>query len=100
MYSIQALWTAAQHRLPLSVIVINNGGYGAMRSFSQTLNVKGPPGIDLPGIDPVQIARVLAARALRVEKAAALEQALAEAWRTDGPVLMDVPVDQAVAKLY
>lgn len=100
MYSIQALWTAVQHRLPLSVIVINNGGYGAMRSFSQTLNVKGPPGIDLPGIDSVQIAAGLGCKALRVSKAASLEAALTEVWRADGPVLVDVPVDHAVAKLY
>jgi benzoylformate decarboxylase len=100
MYSIQALWTAAQHRLPLTVVVINNGGYGAMRSFSQTLNVKGPPGIDLPGIDPVQIAAGFGCASLRVDKAAALEKALTEAWRAEGPVLIDVPVDQAVVKLY
>lgn len=100
MYSIQALWTAAQHRLPLSVIVINNAGYGAMRSFSQTLNVKGPPGIDLPGVDPVQIARGFGCASLRVDKAAALQAALADAWQSDRPVLIDVPVDQAVMKLY
>jgi benzoylformate decarboxylase len=100
MYSIQALWTAAQHRLPLSVIVINNGGYGAMRSFSQTLNVKGPPGIDLPGLDSVQIAAGFGCTSFRVEKAAELQKALTNAWRTDGPVLIDVPVDQAVVKLY
>src|SRR4029078_6554758 len=27
MYSIQALWTAAHHRLPLNVVIANNGGY-------------------------------------------------------------------------
>jgi benzoylformate decarboxylase len=100
MYSIQALWTAAQHRLPLSVIVINNGGYGAMRSFSQTLNVKAPPGIDLPGLDCVQIASGFGCTALRVSKAASLEDVLAQAWRSDGPVLVDVPVDTEVHKLY
>jgi benzoylformate decarboxylase len=100
MYSIQALWTAAQHRLPLSVVVINNGGYGAMRSFSQTLNVKGPPGIDLPGLDPAQIAAGFGCKSLRVEKAPALQGALADAWRSEGPVLIDVVVDQAVTKLY
>lgn len=100
MYSIQALWTAAQHRLPLSVIVINNAGYGAMRAFSQTLNVKAPPGIDLPGIDPVQIASGFGCAASRIAKATALEAALSEAWRADGPVLIDVPVDPAVPKLY
>jgi benzoylformate decarboxylase len=100
MYSIQALWTAAQHRLPLSVIVINNGGYGAMRAFSQTLNVKGPPGIDLPGIDAVQIAAGFGCTALRIGDAASLEAALANAWRVDGPVLVDIQVDPAVPKLY
>lgn len=100
MYSIQALWTAAQHRLPLSVVVINNGGYGAMRAFSQTLNVTGPPGIDLPGIDSVQIAAGFGCAALRVTAAASLEAALLDAWRSDGPVLIDVQVDPAVPKLY
>jgi benzoylformate decarboxylase len=71
-----------------------------MRSFSQTLNVKGPPGIDLPGIDSVEIARGFGCKALLVDKAASLQPALTEAWRTDGPVLIDVPVDAAVPKLY
>ncbi|HEU0083095.1 MAG TPA: benzoylformate decarboxylase, partial [Bradyrhizobium sp.] len=49
MYSIQALWTAAQRKLPLTVIVLNNSGYGAMRSFSQVMQVRNVPGLDLPG---------------------------------------------------
>jgi benzoylformate decarboxylase len=100
MYSVQALWTAAQHKLPLTVIVINNAGYGAMRSFSQTLNVKGPPGIDLPGIDPVLIAEGFGCKALRVDKSATLSDVLIEAWKAEGPMLIDVTVDQAVHKLY
>jgi benzoylformate decarboxylase len=27
MYSIQSLWSAAHHKLPLTVVLINNGGY-------------------------------------------------------------------------
>src|SRR3984957_13422229 len=27
MYSIQALWTAAHHKLPLTFVIVNNGGY-------------------------------------------------------------------------
>lgn len=100
MYSIQALWTAAQHRLPISIVVANNGGYGAMRSFSRALNVEGPPGVDLPGIDSVQIAAGFGCAASRVLNAASLEAALIEAWRVNGPVLLDVSVDRAVATLY
>ncbi len=43
MYSIQALWTAVRESLPLTVIVLNNGGYGAMRSFSRILGVEVRP---------------------------------------------------------
>ena len=57
MYSIQALWTAAQRKLPLTVVVVNNSGYGAMRSFSQVMQVRNVPGLELPGIDFVSIAR-------------------------------------------
>ena len=46
MYSIQALWTAAQRKLPLTVVVINNSGYGAMRSFSQVMQVRNVPGLE------------------------------------------------------
>ncbi len=49
MYSIQALWTAAQRKLPLTIVVINNAGYGAMRSFSQVMQVRKVPGLELPG---------------------------------------------------
>ena len=68
MYSIQALWTAAQRKLPLTVVVINNAGYGAMRSFSQVMQVRNVPGLDLPGIDFVPIAQGLGCDAVRVTK--------------------------------
>ena len=50
MYSLQALWTAVQHALPVTVAVVNNGGYGAMRSLSRILGARSVPGIDLPGL--------------------------------------------------
>ena len=68
MYSIQALWTAAQRKLPLTVVVINNAGYGAMRSFSQVMQVRNVPGLDLPGIDFVKIAEGMGCDAVRVSK--------------------------------
>ena len=57
MYSIRALWTAAQRKLPLTVVVINNSGYGALRSFSRVMQVRNVPGLELFGIDFVKIAR-------------------------------------------
>lgn len=100
MYSIQALWTAAQRKLPLTVVVINNQGYGAMRSFSQVMQVRNVPGLDLPGIDFVKIAEGQGCPAFRVAKAAELAPALKHALAHDGASLVEVIVDSAVPLLY
>jgi benzoylformate decarboxylase len=100
MYSIQALWTAAQRKLPLTVVVINNSGYGAMRSFSQVMQVRNVPGLDLPGIDFVKIAEGMGCDAVRVGKASELAPALKHGLAHKGVSLIEVMVDSAVPLLY
>jgi benzoylformate decarboxylase len=100
MYSIQALWTAAQRKLPLTVIVINNSGYGAMRSFSQVMQVRNVPGLDLPGLDFVKLAEGMGCDALRVSSSAELAPALTRAFAKPGTSLIEVIVDSAVPILY
>ncbi len=64
LYSIQALWkTAARRKLPLTVVVLNNSGYGATRSSQPGLcRYAMCRAFDLPGIDFVNIAEGMAAR--------------------------------------
>ncbi len=100
MYSVQALWTAAQHGLPVSVIVQNNAGDGAMRAFSRVVGVTGAPGIDLPGLDLVALARGHGVVAARAERARDLDAALARAVSTPGPFLLDVALETRVEQLY
>jgi benzoylformate decarboxylase len=100
MYSIQALWTAAQRQLPLSVVVINNRGYGAMRSFSQVMQVRDIPGLDLPGIDFVKIAEGVGCNAARVTNSSELTSAFKLALAHQGTSLVDVMVDCAIPLLY
>jgi benzoylformate decarboxylase len=100
MYSIQALWTAAQRKLPLTVVVINNSGYGAMRSFSQVMQVRNVPGLDLPDIDFVKIAEGVGCHAVRVSKASELAPALKHGLAYNGVSLIEVTVDSAVPLLY
>ncbi|WP_454624972.1 benzoylformate decarboxylase [Bradyrhizobium cenepequi] len=100
MYSIQALWTAAQRKLPLTVVVINNSGYGAMRSFSQVMQVRNVPGLELPDIDFVKIAEGMGCHAVRVTKAAELAGALTRSLTHDGASLVEVIVDSVVPLLY
>jgi len=100
MYSIQALWTAAQRKLPLTVVVMNNSGYGAMRSFSQVMQVRNVPGLDLPGIDFVKLAEGMGCDAMRVTKSAELPGAYRRALSHRGANLIEVMVDSAVPLLY
>jgi benzoylformate decarboxylase len=100
MYSIQALWTAVQEKLPLVIIVLNNHGYGAMKSFSQLLEDSEPPGIRLPGISYVDVARGFGAVGVEVTRSGDIYQALQSALQREGPILIDIQIDPNAGGLY
>jgi benzoylformate decarboxylase len=100
MYSFQALWTAVQHKLALTVIVLNNAGYGALRSFGQVLQIRGVPGLDLPGLDFVALAKGMACDAQQVVRAEEIADALTYAWERTNSFLIDVCVESQVPNLY
>lgn len=92
MYSVQALWTAAQQRVPLTVVVLNNRGYGAVKALGLRIGMDTVPGTGLPGLDPVTLARGFGCPGRAVTAAAELGDALTEALTHDGPFLLDVNV--------
>ena len=92
MYSIQALWTAADLKLPMTVIIVNNGGYAGLIEFASHFNVTQLVGTKLPGIDFVGLARSLGCTSVRVERPADLAPALTTALQSPGPCLVDVVV--------
>lgn len=92
MYSIQGLWNAAQLRLPVVFIIINNGRYEALRQIGVRLGNARPVGMELPGLDFVELARAQGCEGTRVTTAAELEPALRAALAAQGPVLLDVRV--------
>ncbi|MCA9876723.1 MAG: hypothetical protein KC442_03045, partial [Thermomicrobiales bacterium] len=104
LFGIQALWTAAQLRLPIVYLVLNNGGYGILKSFAAFQRTPGVPGLDLPGLDLVQIAHGFGAKGSRITEPQALLPelrgafALAAAERT--PVLLDIATDRGVQALF
>jgi benzoylformate decarboxylase len=87
-YGITALWTAAQHRVPLTVVLLRNGTYGALRWFGGLLGVPDAPGLDIPGLDFTRIAEGYGVPSRHVTGAGELRAVLAE--RTDGPRLIQV----------
>ena len=100
MYSFQSLWTAVQHRLPLTVVVVNNLGYGALKAFEKLMQSRSIPGVDLPGIDFVQLAAGFGCKGKRVEKHEDLAAALAESVSGDEPYLLEVAIDPGTGNIY
>jgi benzoylformate decarboxylase len=100
LYSIQALWTAVQHRLPISFVVLNNGAYAALKAFGRGLGLNRPPGVDLPGIGLTDIAAGFGCAASRVDRAEHFEAALRSSLAAEGPTLLDVRVDAGIENLY
>ena len=86
-FSIQALWTAVVQKAPVVVVVLDNGGYLAVKRAIENLlavaeDPRTHPGTELPGIDHVAAARAYGAHAVTAstpeEAAAAVEDALAQ----------------------
>jgi benzoylformate decarboxylase len=92
-YGVTGLWTAAQLGLPVTFVVLRNGGYEGLRSFFAPLGISGAPGLDLPGFDAVQIAAGYGVPGELVTTGKELAAALERAATANGPRLVEVPVD-------
>ncbi len=99
MYSIQALWTAAHHKLPLTVVISNNGGYRIIKqrllAFHGDDHYVGMDFVD-PKVDFAGVAKALGLEAMRIVEARDLKPALASAFKRPGAKLIEVMVDGAV----
>jgi benzoylformate decarboxylase len=93
MYSIQALWSAAQLQLPITFIVLKNGRYAALQEFAPTFGFKAGDkleGTDLPDLDFLALARGQGCEAVHVGHAAELDGALRAALASPRPILVEV----------
>jgi len=93
MYSIQALWSAAQLELPMTIVIVNNRAYAALSEFSSHFKITDLVGTRLGGIDFVGLARSLGCTGVRVEHPEELAPSLSAALRSPMPSLVDVAVE-------
>ena len=105
LYTIQALWTAAHHRIPVVFVILNNRVYRIlkynMNRFRAAAKVEGRtsyPHLDLtdPDIDYVAVARGFGVAGRRVTEPGALGPAVGEAFASGAPCLLEVVVDGSV----
>jgi benzoylformate decarboxylase len=99
MYSIQALWTAAHHKLPVTYVIPNNGGYRILKqrllAFHGNDRFIGMSLAD-PAIDFAALAGSLGVPGERITDPGAIAPALERALSTAGPKLLEVVVEGAV----
>ncbi|SFK88681.1 thiamine pyrophosphate-dependent enzyme, partial [Methylocapsa palsarum] len=69
---------------------MRNGTYGALRWFAGVLKAERVPGLDVPGIDFVAIAKGYGLEAVRVDADEAFAAAFARALKAGRPSLIEV----------
>lgn len=95
MYSIQALWSAANMKLPVTFLLCNNGGYQILKNRLKLFHGNDKPiGMDFkdPPIDARALAQGFGVPAERVDSAAAFDAALAKSLKSNGPTLIEAMV--------
>ena len=95
MYSIQALWSAAQLKLPITFVILKNGRYAALQEFAPVFGFgPGDPlvGTDLPDIDFVALARGQGCEGVRVAMPRSCRRAGAARCGATRPTLVEVEV--------
>ena len=102
MYTIQALWSAARHNLPIKYIVCNNRSYRLLQAnISQYWGEQGvsdrpfPISFDLskPDLQFSVMAKALGVAGRRVETVADIVPAIEEMLAHQGPYLLDVVLE-------
>jgi benzoylformate decarboxylase len=98
-YSVQAVWTAAQHKLPIVFVVFRNGEYSILKSFAQLEEAPGVPGLDLPGLDIVSVAKGFGLRSVQANTAEEIRDRFKIAVAADGPTVIVVDTQPQDATL-
>ena len=102
LYTIQALWTASHHRIPVVFLILNNATYRVLkmnmdryREMSGLDPDRGYPHLDLddPVVDFVSTAAGFGVEGRRVEKPEEVGPAVQAAFASGKPYLLDVFVD-------
>ena len=92
MYQAAELATAMRHRLPVVVVVFDDGAFGNVRRIQQERYGNRLIACDLTNPDFVKFAESFGMAAFRADTPALLEQALREAFALNAPALVHVKV--------
>ena len=91
----QELATVVQYRLPVKVVILNNGYLGMVRQWQEFFYGKRYASVSLEGVSPnfVKLAEAYGAVGLRATKPEEVVPALKKAFSTPEPVIIDFEID-------
>lgn len=92
-YTLNELSTAVEAKIPVTVLLWHNHGYGEIASNFRGAGMD-PVACDIHSPDFLGLARAYGCGAVRVESHAALESALADARSLDVPTLIELPEEK------
>ena len=98
-YSIQSIWTACQQKLAMLILVLRNEEYAILKAFADFEDTPGVPGLDLPGIDIVSLAKGYGCHSYKVNDLQTLQQHAANAWLLDKPTVLEVLITKEIPPL-
>jgi benzoylformate decarboxylase len=96
-FCVQAIWTAVTEQAPIVIVILDNGGYLAVKRAIETFvglphDPRWHPGTDLPGIDHLTVARGYGADGVHVSEPAALGAAVKEGLESGRVLVVHAPV--------
>lgn len=80
------------------IAVLQNNEYAILKSFALLEQAPGVPGLDVPGLDIVSIARGYGCDAARVTDLDALKQAAAAAWTKQVPTVLEIQISPQIPR--
>ena len=92
LFSAQDLETAVRKKLNIVHLIWNDGRYN-MVEFQEIMKYQRSSGVDFGPVDFVKYAEAFGAKGLRVTNVEELDKALVEGFETEGPVIIDIPID-------
>jgi benzoylformate decarboxylase len=88
-----------QLHLPILIIVLRNDEYCILKSFAKLEDTPGVPGLDIPGIDIVSIAKGYGCDAERLDDLDEIKKAAVEAWSKSRPTVLEIRISPQIPPL-
>lgn len=98
-YAIQGLWTASEHKLPIIYIVPVNQEYGILKSFSVAQKTEHVPGLNIPNLDIVSLAKGYGCHGVEATTLAELIIHCEEAMTRQQTTVIAVPINPSIPPL-